>query len=325
MAKNNIENFIKREGRALATYTLDSSIKYVADENVQKFVFAPKKSTVYLPLTAFENNLTSDQMILWHIYYELAMYPDWKKNTDKYRNRRNEWKNEIESMTYHLIRKVKSCELENDSAYSQAALYNYVSKEVMEFLYYIDRYAGFIRVMELCPIYRAKEYRKEIGEYIRCTGINERKMKLLPVHKRFSKSFLLNEISPKDICLEQFGIDRDKNIFGMDYMTFIRKELKREVQNGEGIEVREDFVRSFIFPEFEMLWRKEIDEMSLYSSSGKESDDVRSERGKRTDESSNINIDISLEEQEKIIDEIGEDAGMCLCSTRIRLQKKEKR
>lgn len=102
-AKENLEVFLEKNKKNLVSYTLDSSILYLADENAEKFIFRPAKSTLYLPLTVFVEKEISENQILWQIYFSLALYPDWKKNIYLYKNREQSWKKEIESISMYIL------------------------------------------------------------------------------------------------------------------------------------------------------------------------------------------------------------------------------
>uniref|UniRef100_UPI000AE904EE hypothetical protein n=1 Tax=Clostridium sp. NkU-1 TaxID=1095009 RepID=UPI000AE904EE len=77
-----VESFLQREQRSLVTFTGDSSLMYIPDPKLERFLLNPSKGILYLPLAAFLDRDLDENQILWHIYYELAMYPDWKKTNE---------------------------------------------------------------------------------------------------------------------------------------------------------------------------------------------------------------------------------------------------
>ena len=197
-AKENLEVFLEKNKKNLVSYTLDSSILYLADENAEKFIFRPAKSTLYLPLTVFMEKGISENQILWQIYFSLALYPDWKKNIYLYKNREQSWKKEIESISMYILKEIENAGLENDEAYKRSNIYNYVKEEIMSFLYNIDSFASSIRVGESCPIYRSKYAREEIERYNKKMGKKYEKLKYLPKHRVFSNSFFIKYIYGMD-------------------------------------------------------------------------------------------------------------------------------
>ena len=78
-SKKNFEEFLKKEKRSLVTFTKDSNLIYMPNSNIDKFILNPKKGVLNIPLIFFLDRDLNNVEILWHIYYELALYPDWKK------------------------------------------------------------------------------------------------------------------------------------------------------------------------------------------------------------------------------------------------------
>ncbi|MDU0995900.1 MAG: hypothetical protein E7A66_05720, partial [Staphylococcus lugdunensis] len=83
-AEKNLNIFLEKHMQSLTTFTREPSLRYIASKSLEKFSLKPKEGVLYLPLSTFlESNLDNNE-ILWHIYYELALYPDWKKNANYY-------------------------------------------------------------------------------------------------------------------------------------------------------------------------------------------------------------------------------------------------
>ena len=268
-AKENLEVFLEKNKKNLVSYTLDSSILYLADENAEKFIFRPAKSTLYLPLTVFVEKEISENQILWQIYFSLALYPDWKKNIYLYKNREQSWKKEIESISMYILKEIENAGLENDEAYKRSNIYNYAKEEIMSFLYNIDSFASAIRVGESCPIYRSKYAREEIERYNKKMGKKYEKLKYLPKHKVFSNSFFIKYIYGMDPEIDSKNNPYKNKIFDKDYFDFIEQEFKKIFVNYLGIEKRDEFTKTFIYPYFKDLWIEEIRESSFYSSKEK--------------------------------------------------------
>lgn len=309
VSKKNLEEFLDKEARALASYTLDSSLMYLAEAKLEKFVFNASKGILYLPLASFLEDDIDHQQILWHIYYELALYPDWKKNTKRYAKRYLYWEREIESITFYIMKKIKRADLENDEAYQLPMIKNYVQREIMDFLYAIDKYISFLRVLQLCPRYRKKENFLNIVNYIQKTGRSMDSINSLPKHYAFSKSFLLYELYKEIPDISNTENPFKSKILNKDYFDFIRDNFIEEINSYQGIETREEFVRTFVYSEFERLWKEEIDEMTLYRSKGKMKDEFKKGKSGFENEEKELpkNLEISRDEQEEFLDEMLDD------------------
>ncbi|MGN9163976.1 VWA domain-containing protein [Tissierellaceae bacterium HCP3S3_D8] len=301
-SKRYFEEFLQREQRSLATFTGDSSLMYIPDSKIERFLLDPSKGVLYLPLERFLDSRLDDNQIMWHIYYELALYPDWKKQTKRYLNRREDWQKEIDRMTSYIIAKIKREGLEEDPAYQSKIISNYVRKEILDLLYILDKYTSFIRVLQLCPIYRDEENFKEIILYMKQTGKTSEAISQLPRHRAFARSFLIVES-----YREYVGEFSDRKIFNQPFFEFIRHELVRQINDEGGIIERDPFIRSFIFPVFEELWKVEIDEMVLYKSKGQEEEEIQGSENP-FEESKGDDVPDSLEstqeEERKILEEM---------------------
>ena len=116
-AKKHCEEFLQKEQRSLSTFTGDPSLMYIPDPTLQKFSLDPSKGILHLPLESFLDRELDENEIMWHIYYELALYPDWKKQTKKYLNRKKDWQKEIDHMTKYLLDMIKNEGFAKDPAY----------------------------------------------------------------------------------------------------------------------------------------------------------------------------------------------------------------
>ncbi|SEN46059.1 von Willebrand factor type A domain-containing protein [Peptostreptococcus russellii] len=305
-AKENLEVFLEKNKKNLVSYTLDSSILYLADENAEKFIFRPAKSTLYLPLTVFVEKEISENQILWQIYFSLALYPDWKKNIYLYKNREQSWKKEIESISMYILKEIENAGLENDEAYKRSNIYNYVKEEIMSFLYNIDSFASAIRVGESCPIYRSKYAREEIERYNKKMGKKYEKLKYLPKHRVFSNSFFIKYIYGMDPEIDSKNNPYKNKIFDKDYFDFIEQEFKKIFVNYLGIEKRDEFTKTFIYPYFKDLWIEEIGESNFYSSKEKKEKNTKADSTEKDKykEANPDDIGINKKEHEEIIEEI---------------------
>ncbi|WP_339362430.1 vWA domain-containing protein [Vallitalea maricola] len=307
-SKKQCEEFLQKEQRSLATFTGDSSLMYIPDSKLQRFLFDPSKGVLYLPLESFLDRKLDDNQIMWHIYYELALYPDWKQQTRKYLNRKKDWQKEIDRMTSYILARIKKEGLGKDSAYQPKIISNYVIKEILDLLHLLDKLTSFLRVLQLCPIYRDEENFGKIISYMKQTGKNMESISQMPKHRAFANSFLIIElykIEPKiEECIKN---PFDRKIFNQPFFDFIHYQLIRQINNGQGIIERDPFIRSFIFPTFEQLWKEEIDQMEFYESKGQEKEQVKG--SKNPFEQSKVDeipdsLESTQEEEKKILEEM---------------------
>lgn len=102
-AEENLEVFLEDHRQALTTFTREPSLRYIGSKNLERFVLRAKENILYLPLSSFLEADLDNNEILWHIYYELSLYPDWIKNANYYLNREVTWKAEIDEITYYIF------------------------------------------------------------------------------------------------------------------------------------------------------------------------------------------------------------------------------
>ncbi|EPY2274081.1 vWA domain-containing protein [Clostridium sporogenes] len=307
-SKKHCEEFLQKEQRSLATFTGDSSLMYIPDSKLQRFILDSSKGVLYLPLESFLDRKLDDNQIMWHIYYELALYPDWRKQTKKYMNRKKDWQKEIDHMTSYIMTRVKKEGLENDPAYQPKIISNYVRKEIFDLLHLLDKQTSFLRVLQICPIYRDEENFSKIVSYMKQIGKTIEAISQMPRHRAFANSFFIIElykIEPKiEECVEN---PFDRKVFNQPFFDFIHYQLVKQINKDQGIIERDPFIRSFIYPTFEQLWKQEIDEMMLYKSRGQKEGQVKgSENPFEQSESDEIpdSLESTQEEVEKILEEM---------------------
>lgn len=307
-AKEYCEEFLQREQRSLATFTRDSSLIYMPEEKLERFILNPCDGVLYLPLASFLNRKLDENQIMWHIYYELALYPDWKKEAKKYLNRRKDWQKEIDHMTNYILLRIRKEGLEEDPAYSPSIISNYVKKEVLDLLYLFDEYLSFLRILQVCPMYRDKENFEKILLYMKQMGKTKASLLKIPRHRAFVNSFLIVELYKEEPKIE--GITENflhKKIFNLPSYEFIRYELINQINKEEGIIERDPFIRSFVFPMFEELWKQEIDEMEFYKSREQKEEKIQEGNGpfqqSKMDEIPD-SLESTQEEVERILEEI---------------------
>lgn len=309
-AKKHCEEFLQKEQRSLATFTRDSSLIYMPEEKLERFVFNPSNGVLYLPLASFLNKNLDENQIMWHIYYELALYPDWKKQVRKYLNRRKDWQKEIDHMSNYILLRIRKEGLEEDPAYSPNIISNYVKKEIQNLLYSFDKYLSFLRVLQICPMYRDEENFEKILFYMKQTGRTNESIAKMPRHRAFINSFITIELYREEPKIE--GATENpfhKKIFNLSFYEFVRYKLISQINNDEGIIERDPFIRSFVFPTFEELWKQEIDEMELYRSTEQTEENLQESNGIFEQSKSNEkpdSLESTQEEIEKILEEIAD-------------------
>ncbi|MBB6631877.1 vWA domain-containing protein [Clostridium algidicarnis] len=307
-AKKHYEEFLQKEQRSLATFTGDSSLIYIPDPKLERFVFNPSKGVLYLPLENFLDEKLNDNEIMWHIYYELALYPDWKKRTKNYLSRKYDWQKEIDGMTSYILARIKKEGLEKDLAYQPKIISNYVRKELLDLLHLLDKQTAFLRVLQMCPIYRDEQNFLNIVSYMKQIGKTVESISKMPRHRAFANSFLIIELYKTIPTIEKCSENPfNQTILNQPLFDFIRYHLVRQINDNQGIVERDPFIRSFIFPLFEQLWKEEIDEMTFYKSKEEKGEQVKgSENPFEMSKEDEIpsSLESTKEEEENILEEM---------------------
>lgn len=307
-SKKHCEEFLKKEQRSLATFTGDSNLMYIPDSKLQRFILDSSKGVLYLPLETFLDRKLDNNQIMWHIYYELALYPDWKKQTKKYINRKKDWQKEIDHMTSYIMNRIKKEGLEDDLAYQPKVISNYVRKEIFDLLHLLDKQTSFLRVLQMCPIYRDKENFEKIVSYMKKIGKTIESISQMPRHRAFANSFFIIELYKIEPKIEECAENPfHRKIFNEPFFDFIHYQLVKQINSDQGIIERDPFIRSFIFPTFQQLWKQEIDEMMFYKSKGKKEEQVKGSENpfeqSKADEVPD-SLESTQEEVERILEEM---------------------
>lgn len=299
-AEENFKIFLDKQKQSLSTFTREPSLRYIGSVNLEKFSFKPKEGVLHVPLATFLEEDLDNNEILWHIYYELALYPDWKKNAKAYLNREKNWRNEIDEITYYISKKIEEL-LDEENKIDSKFLRQYVKNEVLEFLFEMDKLTAFLRVLETCPVYRDEEAKGKILNYMKGIKNVEELFSDLS-HHGFSKSFLFwNLYKDDEEVLSKIEESFDEKILSQSIYNFLREELVKEINKDEGITKRDPMIKSFIFPSFKKYWLEEIDSMSTNSSDG----ETRAE--KFFQDSQKKNTGNKLESTRKDVEETLED------------------
>lgn len=263
--EKNLNIFLEKHMQSLTTFTREPSLRYIASKSLEKFSLKPKEGVLYLPLSTFlESNLDNNE-ILWHIYYELALYPDWKKNANYYLNREITWKYEIDEITYYIHKKINEI-LSQDNNIEISFIREYVKREILDFLFLMDKYFAFLRVLEACPIYRDEEEKGKIIEYMKKRTDREVIFSSLS-HHGFSKSFLLWSIYKEDNRLRNKIEQKfDIKVLSHSIYNFLNREFIRQINDNQGIISRDPLIKAFIYPTFKDYWLEEINSMDTKDS-----------------------------------------------------------
>lgn len=298
-AEENLKKFLERHKQSLATFTRDQSLRYIGSKSLEKFSLKASEAILYLPLATFVEDDLNNNEILWHIYNELALYPDWKQNAKYYLDREITWKKEIEEITYIISKKTKEL-LDDDNKIDIKTIREYVKSEILDFLFEMDKYTAFLRVLESCPVYRDEEEREKIITYMR-DNLDPEEMFSSLSHIAFSKSFLIWNIYNKNENLvyeieEKYGT----KIFSQSIYEFLTKELIKEINKDEGIRKRDPLIKSFIYPRFKKYWLEEINSMGTSESSKEEGkrffEESQKEKTSNKMESTRKDVEETLEE-----------------------------
>jgi len=297
-AEKNLNIFLEKHMQSLTTFTREPSLRYIASKSLEKFSLKPKEGVLYLPLSTFlESNLDNNE-ILWHIYYELALYPDWKKNANYYLDREITWKYEIDEITYYIHKKINEI-LSQDNNIEISFIREYVKREILDFLFLMDKYFAFLRVLEACPIYRDEEEKGKIIEYMKKRTNRDVIFSSLS-HHGFSKSFLLWSIYKDDNRLRNKIEQKfDIKVLSDSIYNFLNREFIRQINDNQGIISRDPLIKAFIYPTFKEYWLEEINSMDTKDSDDggeKFFEETQKQESKEKLESSRKDVEENLEE-----------------------------
>ncbi len=297
-AEENLDIFLEDHRQALTTFTREPSLRYIGSKNLEKFVLKAKGNILYLPLSSFLEADLDNNEILWHIYYELALYPDWIKNANYYLNREVTWKAEIDEITYYIYKKINQI-LADDNKLEITFIREYVKREILDFLFQMDKYFSYLRVLETCPIYRDEEEKGNIIEYMKKRN-DKQEIFLSLSHHGFSKSFLFWEIYKDDDSFKnQIESKFDTKVLSKSIYTFLNKELIKQINLDQDITKRDPLIKAFIYPTFKKYWLKEVDSMETKESSDdseKFFEESNEEKTKDILESTRKDVEESLKE-----------------------------
>lgn len=308
LAEKKCEEFITKEQPNLVTFTKDNRLRYVPDLTNETITWNLKQREVYLPATLVLENKESEQIILWHVYYNLALYHEWQKNPESYLLRLERFKKEINEMTTYLYQKIKELGMEKNDLFKPEKLVTYIKKEINTLFFEWDNFYSLVRVFQLCPIYRQPIYQEYIKNYLKVTYFSKKMINQLPTNQLFAKSFLLCMIDSENQIVTNF--DKNpyrKKLFGKAYFDFVYQQVVEEINNNSSLEEREDFFRVFIYPEFKVQWQLEIDQMLVQTQTGKEPYKEIEEWLNQEQEKPAEAIEMGADEKQELLETLSEE------------------
>lgn len=265
-AEENLKIFLQRHIQSLTTFTREPGLRYVPSKSLEKFLLKAKDNVFYLPLSTFLDSNLDNNEILWHIYNELALYPDWKENANIYLDREMRWKAEIDEITYCIYGKINEI-LSQDNDIDIIFVREYVKREILDFLFQMDRYFAFLRVLETSPLYRDQEEKGKILQYMKKRA-DKNLLSSSLAHHGFAKSFLLWSVYKDD---ENFKKQIEEKyhikILNESIYEFLNREFIRQINKNQGIISRDPLIKAFIYPSFRKYWLEEVDSMQAKDSS----------------------------------------------------------
>ena len=308
------EDFLLREQRNLATFTRDPRLIYIADKQSETFHLDAKKHVVTMPLTPFFGDDYDDNLILWQLYRQIAMYSDWAENPLEYLNRNAMFIQVEDKMVLYILEKVKDRQLLDDEAYKPKVLKAYARRVISGFLDEMDDLYGALRVEVLCPIYRDQDMKDKIKN-CNMEEIFQVASKSKRGKNEFANMFLREliqgekeiELSCKNNNETAVFARFSKPIFGKELFKVYKEEMKRCIRENQPVFERDKITSSLVLPEFVALWKEEIDEMDLMPSKGKNCEEGFGSPFEQDKAEAAKSLDISKEEKEKAIRHLAEE------------------
>ncbi|HAC61602.1 MAG TPA: hypothetical protein DCF66_05525, partial [Lachnospiraceae bacterium] len=271
----------------------------------EQFVLLPKEQKVLVPLLFFQQIHADEDKLLWHLYQELALYPDWQRHPETYLSREESFRYETEELAGYFLKRVKAAGLTEDPAYQPQVVCVWISSGIIDLLEDVDRWAASLIVQEKAPVYRSEEEKKRIGEMLFWEGA------FLPEDEsgvdtasagphRFLGKMLLETEFFGDMHVEgaPSSTEADKTaddgasedqlhkilwapVMGQPRFQFLREQLLETYRRRGGIQERDALVRTFLLPEFLRLWKCDIDHMKLERTKEEQSAEQKDRQSRR--------------------------------------------
>ena len=296
---------LTRQERMLVLFSGDMRLTYEVDRRGEQFVLLPKEQKVLVPLLFFQQIHADEDKLLWHLYQELALYPDWQRHPEAYLSRGESFRYETEELAGYFLKRVKDTGLTEDPAYQPQVVCAWISSGITDLLEDADRWAASLIVQEKAPVYRSEEEKKRIGEMLFWEGA------FLPEDEsgvdtasagphRFLGKMLLETEFFGDMHVEgaPSSTEADKTadaeasedqlhkilwapVMGQPRFQFLREQLLETYRRRGGIQERDALVRTFLLPEFLRLWKCDIDHMKLERTKEEQSAEQKDRQSRR--------------------------------------------
>lgn len=296
---------LTRQERMLILFSGDMRLTYEVDRQGEQFVLLPKEQKVLVPLLFFQQIHADEDKLLWHLYQELALYPDWQRHPETYLSREESFRYETEELAGYFLKRVKAAGLTEDPAYQPQVVCVWISSGIIDLLEDVDRWAASLIVQEKAPVYRSEEEKKRIGEMLFWEGA------FLPEDEsgvdtassgphRFLGKMLLETEFFGDMHVEgaPSSTEEDKTaddgasedqlhkilwapVMGQPRFQFLREQLLETYRRRGGIQERDALVRTFLLPEFLRLWKCDIDHMKLERTKEEQSAEQKDRQSRR--------------------------------------------
>ena len=296
---------LTRQERMLILFSGDMRLTYEVDRQGEQFVLLPKEQKVLVPLLFFQQIHADEDKLLWHLYQELALYPDWQRHPEAYLSRGESFRYETEELAGYFLKRVKDTGLTEDPAYQPQVVCAWISSGITDLLEDVDRWAASLIVQEKAPVYRSEEEKKRIGEMLFWEGA------FLPedesgvdtasagTHRFLGKMLLkmefFGDMHGEDV---QISTEADKTadagasedqlhkilwapVMGQPRFQFLREQLLETYRRRGGIQERDALVRTFLLPEFLRLWKCDIDHMKLERTKEEQSAEQKDRQSRR--------------------------------------------
>lgn len=296
---------LTRQERMLILFSGDMRLTYEVDRQGEQFVLLPKEQKVLVPLLFFQQIHADEDKLLWHLYQELALYPDWQRHPETYLSREESFRYETEELAGYFLKRVKAAGLTEEPAYQPQVVCVWISSGIIDLLEDVDRWAASLIVQEKAPVYRSEEGKKRIGEMLFWEGAflpeDESGVDTASAgpHRFFGKMLLETEFFG-DMHVEgaPSSTEADKTadaeasedqlhkilwapVMGQPRFQFLREQLLETYRRRGGIQERDALVRTFLLPEFLRLWKCDIDHMKLERTKEEQSAEQKDRQSRR--------------------------------------------
>ena len=296
---------LTRQERMLILFSGDMRLTYEVDRQGEQFVLLPKEQKVLVPLLFFQQIHADEDKLLWHLYQELALYPDWQRHPETYLSREESFRYETEELAGYFLKRVKAAGLTEDPAYQPQVVCVWISSGIIDLLEDVDRWAASLIVQEKAPVYRSEEEKKRIGEMLFWEGAflpeDESGVDTASAgpHRFFGKMLLETEFFG-DMHVEgaPSSTEADKTadaeasedqlhkilwapVMGQPRFQFLREQLLETYRRRGGIQERDALARTFLLPEFLRLWKCDIDHMKLERTKEEQSAEQKDRQSRR--------------------------------------------